>query len=46
MSIIIEQLEKKRKEAREGVGKTRDDAQHARGKLTARARIATIPEEN
>ena len=42
MSNIIEQLEKKRKEAREGGGKKRVDAQHARGKLTARERIDTL----
>ena len=46
MSNIIEQLEKKRKEAREGGGKKRVDAQHARGKLTARERIDTLLDEN
>ena len=46
MSNIIEQLEKKRKEAREGGGKNRVDAQHARGKLTARERIDTLLDEN
>ena len=46
MSNIIEQLEKKRKEAREGGGKKRVDAQHARGKLTARERIDTHLDEN
>ena len=46
MSNIIEQLEKKRKEAREGGGKNRVDAQHARGKLTARERIDTLIDEN
>lgn len=46
MSNIIEQLEKKRQEAREGGGKKRVDAQHARGKLTARERINTLLDEN
>ena len=46
MSNIIEQLEKKRKEAREGGGKKRVDAQHARGKLTARERIDILLDEN
>ena len=39
MTKIIDQLEKKRLEAREGGGKKRIDAQHSRGKLTARERI-------
>ena len=46
MSNIIEQLEKKRQEAREGGGQKRVDAQHARGKLTARERINTLLDEN
>jgi len=46
MSNIIEQLEKKRQEAREGGGKKRVDAQHARGKLTARERINTLLDDN
>ena len=46
MSNIIEQLEKKRKEAREGGGKKRVDSQHARGKLTARERIDVLLDDN
>ena len=42
MTKIIDQLEKKRLEAREGGGKKRIDAQHARGKLTARERIEIL----
>ncbi|SFS39205.1 propionyl-CoA carboxylase carboxyltransferase subunit [Sulfitobacter marinus] len=39
MKDIIEQLEDRRQEARLGGGQKRIDAQHARGKLTARERI-------
>lgn len=39
---IIEQLEQKRKEAREGGGKKRIDAQHEKGKLTARERLEVL----
>ena len=46
MSNIIEQLEKKRKEAREGGEKRRVDAQHERGKLKAREREDTLLDEN
>ena len=46
MTKIIDQLEKKRLEAREGGGKKRIDAQHARGKLTARERIDVLLDEN
>ena len=42
MSDIIKQLEKKRSQARQGGGKKRIDAQHARGKLTARERIDVL----
>ena len=45
MTSIIEELEKKRSQAREGGGKKRDDAQHARGKLTARERIDVLLDE-
>ena len=45
MTKIIDQLEKKRLEAREGGGKKRVDAQHARGKLTARERIDVLLDE-
>ena len=39
MQDIIEQLEQKRAAARLGGGQKRIDAQHAKGKLTARERI-------
>ncbi len=42
MQNIIEQLEEKRSEARLGGGEKRIDAQHARGKLTARERISLL----
>ena len=39
MQDIIHQLEQKREQARLGGGQKRIDAQHAKGKLTARERI-------
>ena len=42
MTDIIKELEKKREQAKLGGGKKRVDAQHARGKLTARERIDTV----
>jgi propionyl-CoA carboxylase beta chain len=42
MHEIIEQLEAKREEARQGGGQKRIDAQHAKGKLTARERIELL----
>jgi propionyl-CoA carboxylase beta chain len=45
MQNIIEQLEEKRSEARLGGGEKRIDAQHARGKLTARERISLLLDE-
>ena len=39
MKHIIEQLEQKRAAARLGGGQKRIDAQHAKGRLTARERI-------
>ncbi len=39
MHDIIEQLDKKRDGARLGGGRKRIDAQHAKGKLTARERL-------
>ena len=45
MTNIIKELEKQRKQAREGGGKKRIDAQHARGKLTARERIDVLLDE-
>ncbi len=42
MQEILEALEKRRAEARAGGGQKRTDAQHARGKLTARERIELL----
>ena len=42
MHDIIEQLEKKREAARMGGGQKRIDAQHAKGKLSARERIELL----
>jgi len=45
MSDIIRQLEEKRERARTGGGQRRIDAQHAKGKLTARERIEVLLDE-
>ena len=45
MHDIIEQLERKRAAARLGGGQKRIDAQHAKGKLTARERIELLLDE-
>ena len=45
MREIIEKLEKKRAAARLGGGQRRIDAQHAKGKLTARERIELLLDE-
>ncbi len=45
MENIIRQLEAKRAEARAGGGQRRIDAQHAKGKLTARERIELLLDE-
>jgi propionyl-CoA carboxylase beta chain len=45
MQDIIEQLEKKRAAARLGGGQKRIDAQHAKGKLTARERLEVLLDE-
>ncbi|MEO0718511.1 MAG: carboxyl transferase domain-containing protein, partial [Pseudomonadota bacterium] len=42
MKEILEQLEARRSEARSGGGQRRIDAQHAKGKLTARERIEAL----
>ena len=42
MKDILDKLEKRRDEARLGGGKARIDAQHKRGKLTARERIELL----
>ncbi len=39
---IVKELEKKREDARQGGGITRIDAQHSKGKLTARERISVL----
>ncbi len=46
MKDIIKELEKRRANARLGGGQTRIDAQHKRGKLTARERIELLMDEN
>jgi len=45
MRSVLEQLESRRAEARLGGGQTRIDAQHAKGKLTARERIEVLLDE-
>ena len=45
MSDILEELEKRRAEARAGGGGKRIEAQHAKGKLTARERIELLLDE-
>ena len=45
MKDILEQLETRRAEARLGGGQRRIDAQHAKGKLTARERIELLLDE-
>ena len=42
MATISQQLEERRKEARLGGGQERIDAQHSKGKLTARERIEVL----
>ncbi len=46
MNDIITELEKRRENARLGGGQKRIDAQHQRGKLTARERIDLLLDEN
>ena len=45
MSAILEELERRRAEARGGGGEKRIAAQHAKGKLTARERIELLVDE-
>ena len=45
MHDILEQLEAKRERARQGGGERRIDAQHAKGKLTARERLEVLLDE-
>ncbi|MEK9967744.1 MAG: carboxyl transferase domain-containing protein, partial [Ferrovibrio sp.] len=42
MQDIIRQLEEKRSQARQGGGAKRIEAQHAKGKLTARERLELL----
>ena len=42
MKDILEKLDERRERAREGGGKARIEAQHKRGKLTARERIELL----
>ena len=46
MENILQQLEKRREEARLGGGKKRVEAQHEKGKLTARERLAVLLDRN
>ncbi len=46
MKEVIEELERRRDNARLGGGQARIDAQHKRGKLTARERIELLMDEN
>ncbi|MAY61452.1 MAG: methylmalonyl-CoA carboxyltransferase, partial [Rhizobiales bacterium] len=45
MQDILDQLEERRAEARLGGGQRRIDAQHAKGKLTARERLDVLLDE-
>jgi len=45
MQELLEQLETRRAEARLGGGQKRIDAQHGKGKLTARERIEVLLDE-
>lgn len=46
MRDVLKELERRRDEARAGGGQARIDAQHKRGKLTARERIEIFLDEN
>lgn len=45
MRAVLEQLEVRRAQARMGGGQKRVDAQHAKGKLTARERLVVLLDE-
>ena len=45
MKEILEKLEERRHRARAGGGETRIDAQHNRGKLTARERLELLTDK-
>ena len=46
MTDVLNELERRREQARQGGGQRRIDAQHAKGKLTARERIELLLDEN
>ena len=46
MENILQQLEKRRKDARLGGGEKRVEAQHEKGKLTARERLEVLLDRN
>ena len=46
MKDIIDELEKRRDNARLGGGQVRIDSQHGKGKLTARERIELLMDDN
>ena len=46
MNKIVEELKNKRKKAEIGGGKKRLDAQHAKGKLSARERIHLLADKD
>lgn len=46
LRAVLEEVERRRAEARLGGGQKRIDAQHAKGKLTARERIEVLLDEN
>ena len=46
MREIIEELERRRRAAQAGGGQKRVEAQHAKGKLTARERIDVLLDED
>ena len=46
MKNILKELEARRSEARSGGGKARIEAQHRKGKLTARERLEVLLDEN
>ncbi|MBP81734.1 MAG: methylmalonyl-CoA carboxyltransferase, partial [Acidiferrobacteraceae bacterium] len=46
MHEIIEELERRRAAAEEGGGTRRVEAQHAKGKLTARERVGVLLDEH
>jgi propionyl-CoA carboxylase beta chain len=46
MKLVLEELDRRRDQARAGGGEKRIASQHAKGKLTARERIALLLDEN